>query len=333
MGNSLKVLFVHPSNATFIKNDLKILRDKYDVKVIYVNNIKFTNIAKIFNMCVEMIRSVLWADLIFIWFVDLHAILPIVLSRISSKRSIIVVGGYEVAASPEINYGSTLSPFYSKIVKFILLNADTILAVSEFSKKDIEKICNKKIKLLYNGIDNNLFKPLGKKERLVITVSVITNENISRKGLKTFIETAKHLQDIDFMIIGKYDRETFDHLTSIAPKNVKFTGYISQEELISLYQRAHVYCQLSFYESFGLALAEAMSCNCIPIVTCNGALPEVVGNTGIFVPYGDVEATVNAIRLAFSSYRGDAARQRILQLYSLSCRKRKLLKIVDLSRN
>ncbi|GAF92264.1 unnamed protein product, partial [marine sediment metagenome] len=73
------------------------------------------------------------------------------------------------------------------------------------------------------------------------------------------------------------------------------------KQLLSYYQKAKVYCQLSYYESFSVALAEAMSCGCIPVVTDRGALPEVVDNCGFIIPYGDVNKTVNAIKKALDA--------------------------------
>ena len=70
-------------------------------------------------------------------------------------------------------------------------------------------------------------------------------------------------------------------------RHIEFTGFVTDDELLGWYQRAKVYCQLSYYESFGMAAAEAMLCECVPVVTRKGALPEVVGETGFYVEYGE----------------------------------------------
>jgi glycosyltransferase involved in cell wall biosynthesis len=71
--------------------------------------------------------------------------------------------------------------------------------------------------------------------------------------------------------------------------------------LISALKTAKVYCQLSYTESFCVAVLEAMACGCIPVVTDRDALPEVVGDVGFIVPYGDVEKTREAILSALLS--------------------------------
>jgi len=38
-----------------------------------------------------------------------------------------------------------------------------------------------------------------------------------------------------------------------------------------------------------------MLCECVPVVTSKGALPEVVGNEGIIVSYFDIQSIYDAI--------------------------------------
>ena len=61
-----------------------------------------------------------------------------------------------------------------------------------------------------------------------------------------------------------------------------------------------------------------MACECIPVVTSNAALPEVVGDCGIYVPYEDIDATATAIKKAFQQTElGKCARKRIIKMFSL----------------
>ena len=50
--------------------------------------------------------------------------------------------------------------------------------------------------------------------------------------------------------------------------------------MISEMLNSCVYLQLSYYESFGVSVAEAIACGCVPIVTAGTALPEVCGIEG-----------------------------------------------------
>ena len=100
---------------------------------------------------------------------------------------------------------------------------------------------------------------------------------------------------------------------------------------MNYYQKAKVYCQLSAHESFGVALAEAMFRCCVPVVTRRYALPEVVDDTGFYVPYNNPKATAEAIRKALESDKGIKARERVKKYFSLRARERKLVtEILDL---
>jgi glycosyltransferase involved in cell wall biosynthesis len=80
---------------------------------------------------------------------------------------------------------------------------------------------------------------------------------------------------------------------------------IPYESFIEKLKQAKVYCQLSYTDQFPLTVLEAMACGCIPVVSDRGGLPEIVGDVGFIVPYGDVEKTREAIRLALLSTPAD----------------------------
>jgi glycosyltransferase involved in cell wall biosynthesis len=63
-------------------------------------------------------------------------------------------------------------------------------------------------------------------------------------------------------------------------------------------QAADVYVHASRYETFGIAIAEAMACGTPVVATATGGIPEVVrdGADGLLVPGGDAAAMAAAIR-------------------------------------
>ena len=82
------------------------------------------------------------------------------------------------------------------------------------------------------------------------------------------------------------------------------------------------------YESFGIAPAESMLCGCIPVVTNNAALPEVVGDTGFYSPYVNEKATAEVIKEALKSDKGKEARERIENMFPLEKREERLVEII-----
>jgi glycosyltransferase involved in cell wall biosynthesis len=328
MNKKIKILFVKNITRSFTEKDTEILQKHFDVRVVnFVLSRK--NLKGTLKTVFGMIIGVLWADLTFSWFADFHAFWAVRLSKIFRKKAIVVVGGYEVAKVPEMGYGSMLNPNSAHRVKYVLENANKILAVSEFNKTEILKYTNpENVELVYNGIDCDKFKPKGEKEDLVITVGYVVDHAIKRKRYDVFVKAAKYLPNVKFVLIGEYVDDSIEHLKSIASPNVEFTGFVSDKELLRYYQKAKVYCQLSMYESFGIAPAEALLCGCIPVVTNNAALPGVVGDTGFYVSYGDPKATAKAIKEAFKSDKGKEARERIKNMFSVEKREERLVEII-----
>ena len=79
-----------------------------------------------------------------------------------------------------------------------------------------------------------------------------------------------------------------------------------------------------------MAVAEAMLAGCVPVVTRAGALPEVVGDTGVYVKSaepGDVAAGVRRA-LELSAEARQRARERVLACFPLERRREGLQRIV-----
>jgi glycosyltransferase involved in cell wall biosynthesis len=78
-------------------------------------------------------------------------------------------------------------------------------------------------------------------------------------------------------------------------RNVIFTGYVSDSDLVQLYNHASVFVYPSLYEGFGLPVLEAMACG-LPVVTSStSSLPEVARHAAILVDPTDDAAIGSAI--------------------------------------
>ncbi len=79
-------------------------------------------------------------------------------------------------------------------------------------------------------------------------------------------------------------------------ERVHFTGFVPDEELVHLDNRAYALVQPSLMEGFGLPPVEAMACGIPIICSLAGSLPEVVGDAGVYFDPRDVEAMAETIR-------------------------------------
>jgi len=141
--------------------------------------------------------------------------------------------------------------------------------------------------------------------------------NVLRKGLDVFLEAARLVPELPFVLVGSRPGPATDRLVGRCPPNVRLLGPVSDQELRERFRRARVYAQLSRYEAFGSALGEAMSCGCVPVGTRVGGIRTLIGDAGFYVPEEDPAATAIAIRQAFNHGNAEAARNRIVTGFTL----------------
>ena len=326
MKKKARVFFTYlspKSMVSFVEKDYLILKKHYDVEAYCYSGRK----RGLFDLP-KMLYGIFTSDINVSWFAYTHAYYAVKISKILKKKSVVIVGGFDVAKddAPEKHF----SDKQINQIKYTLDNADVVAAVSERLRKSALEFTNRSIDLIYHGFDHEHFKPKGHKENLVITVGYVKKDNLSRKGHECFVKSAKYLPDVKFVLIGNHLDDSVDYLKSIASNNVEFTGWVSDEKMLRYMQTAKVYVQVSYHEGFGLSLAEGMLCECIPVVTDKGAIPEVVGDTGYYVSFGDPEATADAIKKAIMfSGCGDKARDRIKELYQLMKREQELVMAIE----
>jgi len=325
----MRILFVHTYPATFVQIDLEILCSQHEAYELYVWKGQLYNWI---GHILKTMKKVFWADTIFVWFGSYHALLPFLLGRLLGRKCVIVASGYDVANMPEINYGN-MRPGIRRIMgRFIFRLADKVFAVSDFTRNEAIHnvgVLPTKIVTIYHGIDATDFTHYnpGVKENIVVTVGAIDRDRLTIKGLLNFVKVAVAMPEVRFILIGGCIDGSIEELKQIAPHNLEFAGAMYGDDLIQQLQRAKVYVQASAYESFGMAVAEAMLCGCIPVVTERGALPEVVGETGYIVPYGDLSAMAEAIKKALAADEDAQKRcqEWIQQQYPYEKRKKALL--------
>ncbi|MDD4653657.1 MAG: glycosyltransferase family 4 protein [Methanothrix sp.] len=320
----MKIAFIYYDFSSFVKQDYEILSRHFTVE-----KASYRTPRDIFKIA----RVIFDSDITYSWFASGHSFIAVLISKMLGKRSIVVAGGYDVAYEPEINYGQyTLGRDKRLYTDYVLKNADLILAVSKFTQEEVlSRTKPRMIKVIYNGIDTDKFVPGSGKEDLVMTVASGTKNVIKLKGIDTFAKAAKHIPETRFLVLGLSDKDR-EYLAAKYPApNLQLRGYMSQRDLIKCYQKAHLYCQLSYRESFGVALAEAMACGCVPVVAEKAALPEVAGDTGIYVPYDDEKATAKAIIEALRSDKGLKARERVNNCFSVKKRETQLLEAINMN--
>lgn len=344
-----KILFIKNKNcnARWIDNDLEILKSHYDVVLMDVNTVKgISFIIALINQLFILIFSIHKYQIIYIWFADYHSFIPILLSKIYHKKSAVVIGGYD-ADEILINPASSLKQKLRKFcVKYTVKNCSLLLPVSNIVKKYLTNyISQDNCTVLYNCINENLFsvKTIPTKENLIITVggggSFI--KEAKRKKLDFFLELGNEFNETypkynaKFLAIGhNKDSKTYKYLQNfVKSKNVQIKPLIADlDQLKNYFISASIYMQLSLYESFGIAQAEAMIYGCIPISNPGGAIPEVVGDSGFLVDnYNRIEY-IRIIKEVLDKKHENLryiASKRVYSIFSFKTRKNNLIKNIE----
>ena len=234
--------------------------------------------------------------------------------------------------------------FYPFLMQHLSAAAmDRIITVSDNAAREINnsfKVPHKKMRVVYNGIDTDAFRPLEGVRKEKGRIIVVANTSDRKKGVLYLLRAVRDLRkDIDVKLTivdrGRPDNEYTPALAERCGLNgsVEFTGRLSTEELVRQYNRAEVAVVPSLYEGFGLPAAEAMSCGVPVVSTTAGALAEVVDEgSGILVPPGDHMSIAEAVRRLLSDddlrrRMGAAGRDRVLKMFSWEEAARKTLDV------
>jgi len=315
-----RVLFIYPMDSSFVKTDLALLKSFSDVIPL-----KFRGKASYPLLLANVAR----ADVIVSWFALGFAAMANLAGRALRRRSIVIAGGWDISVMPEIGYGILQNEWAALRARLALSSADLILAFSEWSARSIRTLAPRAhVRTAYLGVDVTQFHPRSK-EDLVVTVGIVSRENLRRKGLLDFAIASREVPEVPFVLVGQHIDDAAEELRKIGGENLTLTGWLRDEELRALLGRAKVYVQPSYTEGFGVAVAEAMSSGCVPVATNRGALPEVVGDAGFCVEYGDVDGLTAAVRQALRSDRGADARRRVEERFALSHRLESLRSAVN----
>jgi glycosyltransferase involved in cell wall biosynthesis len=335
------VLVVVPARSlSFVEQDLAILSRSFGVTVL--SRAELRSRRRLLPAAARLLATRRFG-LVFVWFADPYDTPAILrLARWFGVPSAVVVGGYELASLPALGYGALRDRRERGRVIRALAGADALLPTSQLLAEEIRALGDfgGRLRVIAPGIDCDFWRPAeaapapaapAGRERLVVTVATIASPTWKVKGLDLFAACARHLPDARFAILGECkEPATADALRQLAGGNLEIPGHrLSAAELLAWYRRATVYAQLSRRESFGVALAEAMACECAPVAARTGALPWVLGDCGRLVAPGHAGEAVDAIGEALAA--GEpcrAARLRVASRFDAGRRERELMGVV-----
>jgi glycosyltransferase involved in cell wall biosynthesis len=192
-----------------------------------------------------------------------------------------------------------------------LISSDKILAISQSAKDDLIqhfRVDPKKVDVIYAGVDE-CFRKLDlsddEKDKIRKRYSIYgpfimcPAGDDERKNIAGVIEAYSkmptHLvSKYQLVVVCKLSRVAVEMYTNIAKKNkvedrVVFTNFVPTEDLVKLYNMAHVVAFPSKYEGFGLPVVEAMACGSPVLTSNNSSLGEIADGAAVLVDPFDVD--------------------------------------------
>ena len=199
------------------------------------------------------------------------------------------------SVSPWVHNRSLQSPILANLRQSTILNG---VNSDIFTHKDMH-IVRKELDIL-------------PEEKVILHVTAnFSDLPTDGKGGRYVLELARRLQksNIKFLVAGKYD------VKGQVPDNVTLLGEIrDQEKLADYYRAANLVVLTSKRETFGMAVAEALSCG-TPVVGFESGGSESIAmkEYSQFVPFGAIDALENAAKKKWLDFKTETVSVKIAQ--------------------
>jgi glycosyltransferase involved in cell wall biosynthesis len=194
-----------------------------------------------------------------------------------------------------------------------LKHFNRIICVSEFVRADLESrgMDPGKLVAVPNGIENPPFDPAFREEDFILFVGRLVNT----KGLKYLVQA---MSEIDNRLIicggGPEEGRLRQQIAKLHLEGkVELAGKVSEERKVQLMSSCKLFVMPSIFESYGIAVAEAMSYGKAVVATDVGGLPEVVRDAGRLCRSRDPKDLAEKINslLGDDDVRGDCAHKAV----------------------
>jgi glycosyltransferase involved in cell wall biosynthesis len=193
-------------------------------------------------------------------------------------------------------------------MRYALRRANRVVAVSAYSAlRAIERygLDPSGVHIVHHGVDRSVFAPRAASSGesqppyFVVLGNTRPYKNVPT-ALRAFAICARAHGDVRLVVAGRGD--SFSTLQPLAralqiADRVRFSGPVSQRELVALLHGAVSLVFPSFIEGFGLPVVEAMAAGCPVIASSCPAIVEIAGDAAIFCDAVDANAFAAAMTM------------------------------------
>lgn len=213
------------------------------------------------------------------------------------RRQIVTIHDLSPLEHPEW-FSRGFALWYRLLWPLLARRVRGILTDSDFSRARIIArlhVPPEKVIAIPTGVDAAMFHPVSSSEQDRIRAKYRLPENFllfvgslqPRKNLPRLLDAWERLHP-EFPHVALVIAGTSGPQFQTSPLHASrfthphFLGYLPDADLPALYSTAFALVHPGLYEGSGLTLLEAMACGCPVLAANNTALPEVVGDAGLF---------------------------------------------------
>jgi glycosyltransferase involved in cell wall biosynthesis len=183
--------------------------------------------------------------------------------------------------------------------------ASRIVAVSEATKRalvDQYHLPEDRIVVIHNAVDTGRFHPLGTEKRPheLLYIGRIDRRKGIEFLIRSMVQVREQLPDAHLLVGGKGG--CLEKMKSLVRRlhlenTVTFLGFVPDEQLNALYNRAQCVVVPSIFEGFGITVIEALAAGTRVVGTDVDGIREILqsGDYGRLAPYGNQRALADAI--------------------------------------
>jgi glycosyltransferase involved in cell wall biosynthesis len=225
------------------------------------------------------------------------------------------VAGFEEGLYPNDRHKQAHCLKWRILFKSIARYADAVVTVSNFSASRIAHFfpdLESKLSVVYNAPHTVFGSPssidleqqvdgiAGGAPYILVPGGLSLRKNAGLI-IKAIPRIAEAMPEVKVVVAGSNDSEYVRQLGVAGASNVILPGYVSDELLNTLYQKAEVVWFPSRYEGFGMPVIEAMVAGAPVVSSTAASIPEVVEDAALLCDMDDPAAHVEAIRSLVSS--------------------------------
>jgi glycosyltransferase involved in cell wall biosynthesis len=204
--------------------------------------------------------------------------------------------------------------FFQRMIRYAACRADHIVADSESTRHDTIRLLGPRVPITTVHLAGNpIFTPIHDRELLddvcqrydlrrpfVLTVCTLEPRKNLIGGIRALAELFRSGIRCQLAISGAKGWGYGPILAEasrlgLESDDVRFLGFVPNEDLRLLYCAAAVFLYPSFYEGFGLPPLEAMACGTPVVVSNRSSLPEIVGGAGMLCDPERVDEIAHAL--------------------------------------